>query len=100
MQDLAGIEKSLASILHESEFLEGFEQQTSDLHFKRILVASTMRTDFSRKKEIEWKSARRLLEVRNDSDLCQDGSGVKMVRNAWNLDTFYRQNQQSFLTEI
>lgn len=49
-----------------------------------------MRTDCSREKGREWISARRLMEVKNDGGLNQDGSGVMMVRNGWNLDTFRR----------
>lgn len=30
------------------------------------------------------------MEVKNDGGLNQDGSGVNIVRNGWNLDTFCR----------
>lgn len=74
-------------------------RETSDFHLKRILVVSVIRRDYSRKKGKEWRPARRLLEVGHDGGLYQEGSGVKMVRNGWNLDTFCRWNKQDFLTE-
>lgn len=75
---------------------------TSDLHFKRIPLVSVMRIDRSGERGgvasggREWRPAERQPKARNDDALHQDNGGVKLVRNACNLDTFGGRSNRPF----